>query len=475
MTKKYIPRGRVIGRGGRPPHRSPEQRERKHPHEQTDDLRAWLWTQAYGPAAMPRNWLMSTTAMWTYGRDSDPDGIYAQLASNAGRLYDSGGAITWSHDTTPTDDQRAAAIEAMLDMAVEGRGWTALSFFGDEPFRIAAARQATRRGLTVTDADLRAVVDDERRRLAQQAEATEPSTPAPDAALGIVQASPPTPAAIAVAAFSMQPSPIVATFLAAGREAHTSGADTDKWLSLCSARMSEAERAEITAYFADQPAASARWLAACDNVLTADALSAGQMRGGTRLLRSVLDVTPPDRRLIVSDILHERADAAETGNPTDLAALRRRSAAQALAQAWDRMCDEHERAERDAARVEESPHPPVAAADIRTLGDEVLSAKRAERDRTGDPLDTVRAERALTMALDRAPRETRRAFADALTGKADALTSALAVAAMVADDHAAGLSSLSEVPRSASRPPHTEKIEDDDKEHSAGIDAPRPV
>lgn len=71
--KKFTPRGRVAGRGGRPPRRPPpqQQHEPRQPREQTDDLRKWLWAQAYGPAAMPRGWLLATTALWTFARDGE--------------------------------------------------------------------------------------------------------------------------------------------------------------------------------------------------------------------------------------------------------------------------------------------------------------------------------------------------------------------------------------------------------------------
>lgn len=453
---KYTPRGRVTGRGGRPLRRTPRQDTPKHQHEQTDDLRVWLWSQAYAPAAMPRRWLLETTAMWTFGRDGDPDGIYVQLADGAGRLYDNGSSVTWDHAGIATNDERELAIEGMLNMAVEGRGWTALSFCGDQKFREEAARQATRRGITCSDADLQGIVETERRRIMGQ------PTPVLGAVNGITQTTSTAPAA-SITAAGIPTSLTVAAFLAAGREAGSSGHSLNAWLSLYAMRIRHVEREEIAAHFASQPAGAERWARATDTALTIEALIVAQQRGDVRALRGVLDVTPAEQRRVVSDVLHARADAVAVGSLTDLAGLRRRSGAQALAQSWDRMSDEVERAERDAARVEESPRPPVTAAHIRALCDDVLSAKRAERDRMGDPLDTVRAERALTMALDLAPCETRRTFADALTGKADALTLTLAVAAMAAANRVAGHLSLSE------------KGEDDMKERAAEIEAPRPV
>lgn len=455
MPQKYSPRGRVTGRGGRPLPRPPQHPEPRQPHEQTDDLRAWLWSKAYGPAAMPKNWLMATTAMWTFASDGDPDGIHVQLSGDAGRLHDSGSAVTWSHADAPTDEQRATAIEAMLDLA-EARAWSALSFVGSEEFREEAARRATRRGLTVTDEDLQAFCQAERRRLAEQ-QSTAP-TLASGAGAGIAQAPPLVPAAIAAAVAPAQPSsPTITAFLAAGREARSTGADADVWVALYAARLSADQRAEIADHLAPQPAASARWEQATNDALTADSLAAAQQRGDTRSLRSVFDVTPPERRRIVGDLLHERADAALSGEVGDLTDMRRRGAAQALAQTWDRVCDESDRAERDAARVEESPPPPPTVADIRRLGETLVAAQRAERAGTGDPFDSMRADTALRRALDRAVPETRRALADALTarpsGKADPLASTLAVAAVAADDRATGLAGMTDDQRAAIRPP----------------------
>lgn len=477
MTKKYTPRGRVTGHGGRPPRRPPEQREPKNQHEQTDDLRAWLWTQAYAPAAMPRDWLRSTSAMWTFGRDGDPDGIYAQLAGDAGRLYDSGSAVTWDHAGAATDEERAVAVEAMLDMAIEGRGWEALSFFGSQQFREEAARAATRRGVSVSDGDLQGVVEEERRRLAEQQGAT--PTPKPGAITGgIAQAAPVPMAVVAASVAPAQPSPTVAAFLAAGKVARTSGADADEWLSLYAARLTEAQRAEIAAHLATQHAASARWERAANDALTADALTAAQQRGDIRALRAVLDVTPTERRRIVGDVLHERANAASDGDPSDLADLRRRSAAQALAQTWDKVCDEVERSKRKDARVTECPPTPPTDRNIRALGEALLTARHTERNGVGDPLDTLRAERALAIALDRSAPDVRRTLSEALTERrhsdaADLLTSTLAVAALAAGDRAAGLAGLSDDQRAALRPPRPGQAEDE-AQNAAEMEAPHP-
>ncbi|HYG88178.1 MAG TPA: MobA/MobL family protein [Azospirillum sp.] len=449
MARKYTPRGRVTRMlGGRRLPHPPRQDEPRHSHEQSDDLRTWLWGRAYGDALMPRDWLKSTTAMWTFG---EPEGINVQLAADTGRLNDNGRSITWSHADTPSSEQRQAAVSAILDL-VEARAWTAITLTGDEAFRTAAAREATRRGITVADEDLQRVVEDERRRLTEQQAAAAPGR---GAAPGVAQAAPPAPATVA-AVSSAQPSSTIAAFLAAGQVARACGKDADTWLALYAARLSAEQRDEIADHLAQQPAALARWSAANDDALTADALAAAQGRGDARALRDALSVTPPDRRRIVSDILHERADAAVTGVPNDFADLRRRSAAQALAQTWDRGCNEAERTERKAARVEESPPQPPTVRYIRVLGEALLSARRAERDGTGDPYDVLRADNALRRALDRTPPETRRALADALTnrrGGADPLTSALAVGAMAADDRAAGLAGLGDDQRAALRPP----------------------
>lgn len=454
MSKKYTPRGRVTGKGGRPPRRPPQQREPQHQHEQTDDLRAWLWTQAYAPAAMPRNWLMATTAMWTFSQKGDPDGIYAQLSGDAGRLYDNGSSVTWSHTDTPTNEQRSAAVSAMLDMA-EARAWTAMSFSGDPKFRKEAARQATQRGITVTDADLQVVVNDERRRLAEQG-----GTPTPGAANGIAQATRSTPAAaISAAGTPTQPPPTVAAFLAAGGMAGNSGHDLNAWLMLYAMLITHGMRDEITAHLAasGQPAGMKRWAQATETALAVEALTAAQQRGDMRALRSVLDVTPPERRRVVSDVLHARADEAATGSPTDFDDTRRRSAAQALAHEWDRLSDVAERATLRTARVEEPPRSPPTISDIRRLGETLHAAQRAERDADGDPYDTLRAERALSHALDRTTPETRRALADGLTdrrgGKTNPLASMLAFASMAANGRINCMAAMSEERRRALRPP----------------------
>lgn len=463
--KKYTHMGRVAGRGGRPIRRPPRQDAPKHQHEQTSDLRAWLWTQAYAPAAIPRGWLHETTAMWTFGRDGDPDGIYAQLSGDAGRLYDNGSSVTWDHAGAATDEERSTAIEAMLDMAAEGRGWTSLSFFGDQRFREEAARAATRRGITVADDDLKAVVEAERRRMAEQQRATPGAT-----TNGIAQATSVPMAAVAAAVPPVLPSPTVAAFLAAGQEARKSGHDLDAWLALYAARLTHEQRGEIAAHFAaGQPAGAAKWTRATENALTAETLIAAQQRGDQRAVRAVLDVTTPEQQRVVSDMLHARADAAMAGDPTDLADLRRRSAAQALAQNWDRLSDGAERATRGAARVEESQPSTPTVADLRRLGEALLSAQRAARDGSGDPLDATRAERALTTALDRTTPETRRALADGLTdhrgGRADALASTLAVAALVSESRAKRMAGMPEGPfraLSPSEPEQTAKGEPSD-------------
>ncbi len=459
MNKKYSPRGRIQGRGGRPPRRPPQQHEPRQPHEQTDDLRAWLWSQAYGPAEMPRDWLRSTTALWTFGRPGEPPGTHVQLAADAGRLHDDGGTITWSHADVPTAEQRQAAVAALLDLS-QARQWSALKVLGDAAFRAEVARLATRRGIEV-DEDLRHVVEDERRRMAEQQSATQ--TSAAGAGPGIAPASP----AVVVSVSTAQPSsPTVAAFMAAGRDARAAGVDADDWLSLYAARLTPEQRAEIAAHLATQPDASARWGLATEDAMTAAAAATAQQRGDVKTVRAVVGATPPERRRIVGDLLHERADSAADGEPADLADLRCRGTAQALAREWDRLSAEAERAQPAAARVEESPRPPPTAPEIRAIGERVLAAQRSERDGHGDPLDTLRAERALSTALDRTTLETRRALADPLARDRHphdpALTALLRVAVAAADDRAA---------RRVSRPDQREEMV---QENAVEMEAPRP-